>query len=61
MTVGSMLTRIGSTIVYPYRGQATIWDDKFKEVKPTADLGYKAYVQLKDMSKTSELEHVIRD
>lgn len=61
MTVGSMLTRIGSTIVYPYRGQATIWDDKFKEVKPTADLGYKAYVQLKDMTKTSEIEHVIRD
>ena len=61
MTTGTMLTRIGSTVVYPYRGTSTIWDDKFKEVKPTADLGYKAYVKLNDFTNTSEIEHVVRD
>lgn len=61
MTTGTMLTRIGSTVVYPYRGTSTIWDDKFKEVKPTADLGYKAYVKLNDFTKTSEIEHVVRE
>jgi hypothetical protein len=46
MSAGSMLTRMGSQVVYPYRGAATIWDNKFKEIKPTADIGYKAYVKL---------------
>ena len=46
MTTGSMLTRMGSTCVYPYRGTSSIWDDKFKEIKPTADMGYKTYVKL---------------
>ena len=50
MTIGSKLTSIGSTAVYPYRGSATLWDDKFKEIKPTADLGYKAYVKLTDFT-----------
>lgn len=61
MTTGSTLTSFGSQCIYPYRGQATIWDDKFKELKPTADLGYKAYVKLKDFTNEKELEHVIRD
>lgn len=50
VAIGSMLTSIGSTAIYPYRGQATLWDDKFKEIKPTADLGYKAYVKLSDFT-----------
>ena len=45
-----MLTRIGSPVIYPYRNTATIWDAKLKEIKPTADLGYKAYVQLNDFT-----------
>ena len=61
MTIGSKLTSIGSTAVYPYRGQATLWDDKFKEIKPTADLGYKAYVKLTDFTSQKDLAHVIRD
>jgi len=36
------LTAIGSTCIYPYRGSSSLWDDHFKEVKPTADLGNKA-------------------
>lgn len=61
MVTGSMLTAIGSTVIYPYRNTSTIWDLKFKEIKPTADLGYKAYVKLSDMSNQDELKHVIRD
>lgn len=61
VAVGSKLTAIGSTAIYPYRGQATLWDDKFKELKPTADLGYKAYVKLSDFTSQKDLAHVIRD
>jgi hypothetical protein len=61
MTTGSMLTRMGSTCVYPYRGTSTIWDTKFKEIKPTADLGYKTYVKLQDFGNEKEIQHVIRD
>ena len=61
MTTGSMLTSIGSTCIYPYRNNSSIWDIKFKELKPTADLGYKSYVKLGDMSNEKELKHVIRD
>lgn len=50
MTIGSKLSAIGSTCVYPYRNQNTIWNDTFKEVKPTADLGYKTYVKLTDFT-----------
>ena len=39
---------------------ASIWGDVFKEVKPTADLGYKAYVKLNDFTNQDELAHVIR-
>ena len=59
--VGSTLTAIGSTCIYPYRGTSSIWDDHMKEVKPTADLGNKAYVNLKDFTNPNELRHVIRD
>ena len=52
---------MGSTCVYPYRNTSTIWDIKFKEIKPTADLGYKTYVKLQDFTNQKELEHVIRD
>jgi len=61
MTIGSKLTSIGSTVVYLYRGSATLWDDKFKEIKPTADLGYKAYVKLTDFTNQADLSHVVRD
>lgn len=61
MSIGSTLTSIGSTCVYPYRNQAGLWDFKFKEIKPTADLGYKAYVKLNDFTNPKEIAHVIRD
>ena len=61
MAIGSKLTRMGSTVIYPYRGTSTIWDIKFKEIKPTADLGYKAYVKLNDMTDQKDIDFVIRD
>lgn len=60
MTIGSMLTRIGSTCVYPYRNTGSIWDFKFKEIKPTADLGNKAYVKLNDFKSEDDINHVVR-
>ena len=61
MSIGSTLTSIGSTCIYPYRTLSGVWDFKFKEIKPTADLGYKAYVKLNDMTLPKEHAHVIRD
>ena len=61
MTIGSTLTSFGSTCIYPYRTASGYWDWKFKEVKPTADLGYKAYVRLNDMTDPKQVAHVIRD
>ena len=61
MTIGATLSLMGSTMIYPYRNAGSIWEFKFKEVKPTADLGYKAYVNLKDFTNMNELRHVIRD
>lgn len=50
MTVGSALTSFGSTCIYPYRGSSTIFSLNYKELKPTADLGHKAYVQLQNFT-----------
>jgi len=51
MTVGAALTRIGSTAIYPYRNATGQWNLTLKETKPTADMGHKSYVKLKDFSK----------
>jgi DnaJ-class molecular chaperone len=61
MTVGSALTSIGSTAIYPYRTAGGQWDLTLKETKPTADMGHKSYVKLKDFTKQSEIDFVIRD
>ena len=56
-----MLTQFGSSVIYPYRQTGTLMHDKFKDIKPTAELGYKAYVKLNDMTNQNDLKHVIRD
>lgn len=60
-TFGGLITRMGSTVIYPYRTNAALWDNRFKELKPTADLGYKAYVKIPDMSSQAECRHAIKD
>ena len=40
-TFGASLTRVGSQCIYPYRQSGSIWDNRIKELKTTADLGYK--------------------
>jgi len=44
--ISNSLTRIGSPCVFPYRKTAGIWDNGVKELKQTADLGYKAPLKL---------------
>jgi NADH dehydrogenase (ubiquinone) 1 alpha subcomplex subunit 9 len=60
-TLGGMLTRMGSLAIYPYRHLATLWDTRFKELKTTADLGYKSYMRLTDFTSEKEVSYSLRD
>lgn len=55
VVTASSLTRIGSQVTLPYRKMAGTWDNRFKEVKTTADLGYKTYLKLQDMTNEKEI------
>ena len=39
---------------------ATIWDTKLKELKPSADMGYKAFIRLSDFTSEKEISHTLR-
>ena len=58
---GSMLTRMGSQCIYPYRKMASIWDNRLKELKTTADLGYKSFIRLTDFTSENEIGHSLKD
>jgi dTDP-4-dehydrorhamnose reductase len=58
---GGTLTKIGSRCIYPYRNTATVWNSRVKELKTTADLGYKAFMRLNDFTNESEIAHSIKD
>jgi NADH dehydrogenase (ubiquinone) 1 alpha subcomplex subunit 9 len=60
-TLGGMLTRMGSQAIYPYRNTATLWDNRFKELKTTADLGYKTYMKLTDFTSEKECGYTLKD
>ena len=60
-TLGGMLTRMGTQAIYPYRNNATLWDNRFKELKTTADLGYKTYMKLTDFTSEKECGYTMRD
>ena len=60
-TLGGLLTRMGSTAIYPYRHNASLWDNRFKELKTTADLGYKTYMKLTDFTSEKECGYAVRD
>ena len=53
--IGGSLTKMGSQCIYPYRQTASIWDNRFKELKTTADLGYKTYMKLTDFTSEKEI------
>ena len=55
------MTRMGSHNIYPYRNTATLWDNRYKELKTTADLGNKAYVKLTDFTSEKEIAHTFKD
>ncbi len=59
--VGGMLTRMGSSCIYPYRNMQSLWDDRFKELKTTADLGYKTYMKLTDFTSEREVGYSLKD
>ena len=60
-TMGGMLTKLGSTCIYPYRNVASIWDNRLKELKPTADLGYKTFMRLTDFTSEKEIAYTLKD
>lgn len=60
-TLGGLLTRMGTQAIYPYRNNATIWDTRFKELKTTADLGYKTYMRLTDFTSEKECGYTLKD
>ena len=60
-TLGGMMTKFGSQCIYPYRHLASIWDTRFKELKTTADLGYKTYMKLTDFTSEREVAYSLKD
>ena len=52
---------MGSQCIYPYRHTASIWDNRFKELKTTADLGYKTYMKLTDFTSEKEIAYSLKD
>lgn len=59
--LGGSLTKIGSQCIYPYRSGASIWDNRLKELKTTADLGYKSFIRLQDFTNEKEIAFALRD
>jgi len=60
-TIGGSLTRFGSQCIYPYRTSASMWDNRVKELKTTADLGYKSFVRLSDFTNPKEIGFAMKD
>ena len=58
---GGTLTSIGSQCIYPYRNSATVWDNRVKELKTTADLGYKAFMRLNDFTSEREVAYSLKN
>lgn len=61
MLIGSSLTRIGSQCIYPYRTEGTYYETRYKELRATADLGYKAYIKLNDFTDEEEIKMSFRE
>ena len=59
--LGSSLTRMGSQCVYPYRQSGSIWDNRIKELRTTADLGYKQFIRLQDFTSVRECEFAMKE
>jgi len=53
-TIGATLNKIGSRTIYPYRAMASVFDTRMRESKTTADLGYKQFIRLQDMTSEKE-------
>ena len=58
---GGTLTSFGSQCIYPYRNHASLWDNRLKELKTTADLGYKAFMRLNDFTSERECAYALKN
>jgi dTDP-4-dehydrorhamnose reductase len=52
---------MGSQCIYPYRQSASIWDIRLRELKPTADLGYKSFMRISDFTSEKEVDFSIKN
>jgi NADH dehydrogenase (ubiquinone) 1 alpha subcomplex subunit 9 len=61
VAIGGSLTMTGSVCVYPHRAVGDVYDSKFRELKVTADLGYKTALKLTDFTCEREIGLSIKD
>jgi NADH dehydrogenase (ubiquinone) 1 alpha subcomplex subunit 9 len=59
--IGQMLTDMGSINIYPHRYLGQMWDNRFRELKVTADLGNKTAIKLGDFTDEREINHSFKD
>ncbi len=58
---GSMLTRMGSQCIYPYRNLGSNFNNRIRDLKTTADVGYRAFVRLTDFTSERETAMVMKN
>lgn len=39
----------------------SLWDNRYKELKPSADLGYKSYIKLTDFTSEKEIAYSLKE
>ena len=52
---------MGTMAIYPYRNLATIYNTELRELKTTADVGYKAFIKLTDFTSEKEIAYSLKD
>jgi len=60
LVIGTRLTMMGSVVVYPHRNIGD-WSNKiFREIRTSADLGYKTQIRLTDFTDQDEIDVTMR-
>lgn len=60
MMIGSRLTTMGSTCVYPHRATGDFHNSVFREVRVSGDLGYKTAIKLTDFTDQDEIDVTLK-
>lgn len=58
--IGSRLTMMGSTCVYPHRATGDFSNPIFRELRVAADLGYKTSIKLTDFTDQDEIDVTLK-